>query len=637
MPQARIDCAERGRMLRVNKTMEIAAVCVWCAVIVSVFSSQAQQVDIRSKATSGLGWHPQYEIHIDPENSDNMIVCGIEFDAKDNAFYDYVSYSSDQGKTWDVALQPKNSTFESEESCAYGVHGVAYLVTSASKVIEDEAHHEQGTTRIYVSHDSGKTWALGVKTGWNDWSTSVVDTAPGPNQNRLYAFFNGNLFYQSLGRDDPGEAQMKTNNNTGSYLAMITYKDGDSQVGGPVFVTALAAEKYTRGGSFPGAAMVLKDGAVLTLNSTKHRTDKNVAEYMIQAIRTTPDRTGLDKPVKVVSSLDTPADDNASGVTCSSYFLDSAATYDSVHDTVYFAFGQVNKKMCQLMLTNSTDGGKTWSMPQVIRASAADGDQEFGNPAIAINKDGLIAMMWQKTYRTGCWMFATSTDDGKTLSRATQIGTCAAAETKPSELSSNYLWDSFFQADPHSPDPIERINLRNTREAVWRNEDSIAVTPDGAFHPVWSDAGNGDGELRTAEIHVTPVEALITNATEGLTDVTTRVAVLYGGNQSYDPKTKIITLDTVIKNNSDQPLSGPFKLTVPGLYKDFGFGEIANSDNKVAGGGAVWDISSSVGPTLAPGATSKPFALKFRYTADEDTPRDSDDILGLRVKVYAGR
>jgi hypothetical protein len=345
---------------------------------------------------------------------------------------------------------------------------------------------------------------------------------------------------------------------------------------------------------------------------------------------------GLEAPIKVVSSLDEPAEDSAPNVPCSDFFLDSGATYDALHNKVYFAFGQVNNKKCQLMLTSTPDGGKTWSKPQAIRAPAANGDQEFADPTIAINKDGLLALMWQKSFRSGCWMFATSADDGKSMSRATPLGTCADSEMKPSKLNTAYLWDSFSQADPKYPNSTARINLRNTRNGqLGKNQDAIAVTPDGVFHPVWSDAGNGDGELRTAAIHVTPVKMLIANDTQGLNDVTSKLAILYGGDQFYDPKSKLITLDVVIKNNSGQPLTGPFKLAVPSA-NDGLFAEIANADNKVTGGGAVWDISGSVpGGTLAPGATSKPFALKFRYTADESTPRASDDILGLSLKVFA--
>ncbi|HEV2464014.1 MAG TPA: hypothetical protein VGT04_09430, partial [Acidobacteriaceae bacterium] len=102
-------------------------------------------------------------------------------------------------------------------------------------------------------------------------------------------------------------------------------------------------------------------------------------------------------------------------------------------------------------------------------------------------------------------------------------------------------------------------------------------------------------------------------------------------------RTKILSLNVVVKNRTDKPLTGPFKLAVLELYKHYGFAAIANADNKASGAGAVWNISSVI-PIggLGQEATSKPFTMRFRYVADPSLARDnSDDIFGLYLKVYA--
>jgi hypothetical protein len=76
---------------------------------------------------------------------------------------------------------------------------------------------------------------------------------------------------------------------------------------------------------------------------------------------------------------------------------------------------------------------------------------------------------------------------------------------------------------------------------------AIAVSSDGVFHPVWIDAGMGHGEIRTAGIHTTTAAALIAAATTGLSDVTSKVAILYGGDQHYGVQSGIITVDVVIR------------------------------------------------------------------------------------------
>jgi hypothetical protein len=128
-------------------------------------------------------------------------------------------------------MEDKNSVWVSEQSCAFGVHGLAYFVADASKVIDGDLHHDLGTTRIHVLHDSGKTWRLGIATGWTDYSASVVDTNPGPNQNRLYVFFNNlQSFHSSLGNKDAVEAE--ANGTNGTRVGVISYRDGDAQVTG---------------------------------------------------------------------------------------------------------------------------------------------------------------------------------------------------------------------------------------------------------------------------------------------------------------------------------------------------------------------------------------------------------------------
>ncbi len=521
----------------------------------------------------------------------------------------------------------------SEESCEYGVHGVAYFIADASKVIDGDQHHDLGTTRIYTSHDAGRTWKPSIATGWTDDSVSVVDTAPGPNQNRLYVYFNGlNGFYHSIGQIGAAKTELEKT-SSGTRVGMISYKDGDAQVAGPFTSAEMAKEKYP--GSYPGTALLLKDGSLLTIYTTHtriRRPDEDEWEYVVEAVRTSADRSSLEAPVKLVARTEN------SKVDCGGNTYDHAATYDAQHDSIYFVYSSVRDRSCQLFLTVSTDGGRSWSKAQQVHSPDNAPERAYGSPAIAFNKEGVVAVIWEEKLRSGCWMFAALSDDGRSLSNAQQLGMCGGASSKPSALSNAYLWNTIRQTNANDPASSAEIYLRNAQGSVWRNKDAIAVTPDGAFHPVWIDAGNGEGEIRTAAIHVIPAESLISTATAGLREVTNKIAILYGGYQSYDVRSKTLTLDIVIKNNSANPIGGPFKLVVPNHSMQSEFTEIANADNGVTGEGAIWDIDSSIlGGTLGAGGSSKPFVLKFRYLQDEDTPHSLNDvILDLQVRVYAG-
>src|ERR1700733_14859113 len=164
-----------------------------------------QQIRVLSASvvTADGGPHEWYTVEADPGNSNNLVTCGMMWDAKDNADYGFVYSSQDAGKTWRLALEDKNSKDVSEESCAFGVHGAVYFVADAWKLddIGEANGFDGGTTRIWVSHDSGQSWSLGTTTGWTDFSASVVDRRPGPNQNRLYIFFNNITSYYSSLKD----------------------------------------------------------------------------------------------------------------------------------------------------------------------------------------------------------------------------------------------------------------------------------------------------------------------------------------------------------------------------------------------------------------------------------------------------
>lgn len=595
----------------------------------------AQTIEMKASAPSRpaeSGWHPWYEMHVDPDNANNMIMCGTKESAKDNAVYGFVYFSGNSGNTWTLALEDKSSVWVTEQSCAYGVHGVAYFVSDASKVIDEEFRHDLGTTRIYTSLDSGMTWKVGLETGWTDASTSVVDTTPGPNQNRLYVFFHDlSSFLNSIGQRDAARAE-REGNDGGTRVGMISYKDGDAQIAGPT--TSAEMAKENNHGAYPGPAFLLKDGTILTFYTTRHLIDEGSLNFTAEVVQTSNERNVLKAPVKI---LDSPiyniaeVNDHYCG-----YFYDTAGAYDPIHDRLYFVYADIRNKTCHLFLTTSTDDGRSWSKPRQLVSPDETAVSEYKSLTIGVNREEVLGVMWEQRERAGCWMFATSTRDGSSLTRAKELGKCSEGDFKPSALNTAYLLTSIFQSALQKPSSAIRINLRNTQNAVWRNEEALAVTPDGTFHPVWIDAGTGTGAIRTTAVHVASAEALIATATRGLDDLTGSVLILYGGDQSYDEKTKTITLNIMIKNDSNKPIDGPFKLAVPAFYKDYGYAEIANAQGGITDGGAVWDISASI-PTgrLNPGAVSKTFPLEFRYLLTGNEERRNDDILGLDVRIFA--
>lgn len=608
----------------------LSSVC-FAVLCIAIPAVSAQEMTIHSNipANPVIGsWYPWYEIHNDPGDANNLIVCGARWDTKDDAQYGFVYSSQDAGKSWHPALEDNHSTWVSEESCAFGTHGVAYYIADASKVDENGMlHHELGTAYIYVSHDSGRSWKQTTKTGWTDYSTSVVDTTPGPNRNRLYVFFNDLwTFYHSLGDQKALDALPQGGNSVG----LVSYKDGDAGIAGPVTNPNMAAIGYH--GSYPAPSFLLNDGSLLTLFSS-HFTTRNAdkskqREFLIASIRSNPERNALEKPVTVVTDTPKLGEKEKCG-----FGLTSAGAYDSVRDVLYFAYPIGDENSCDLMLTTSADEGKTWKPAQRIHLPNETPDSDYESPALAVNMNGILGLMWEDG-GTGCWNFAASMTGSRYFDISKKLNDCSSPAKDVQKITSAYLWSVPFQPDSKDANGENRIAIRNMKNVVWRNSHAIAVTPDGVFHPVWIDAGDGRGEIRTAAVTVISAQQLAASEITGLTPVSNKVAILYGGTQHYDEKAGTLTLAVTFRNNSNAPIKGPFKLEATSVDSAYLNAEVANAANHATGGGAVWNVSNAVpGGVLAPGATSQPYTLLFHTT-----PKDHftlGDVLSLNTRLYA--
>ncbi len=371
------------------------------------------------------GSHDWYDIEANPENPNSLIACGMKWNAQNNANYGYVYESQDGGRIWHTALEDRSSRWVSEESCAFGVRGLAYFVADASKTDGiGGVHHDQGKTRIWVSRDSGRTWVLGATTGWTDFSSSVVDQKPGPNQNRLYIFFNDvRLFYSSSGG---GSALAKLSTKGNDSLGLISFKDGDGKIVGPVFDSEIYKQIYHS--AYPSQNVIVKDGSLVTLFWTKRAVlDSNGKrtgrEFVFSAQHTDPHRKSLTEPVIVQKSLVAPGQPK---MKCNSY-LSAPAAYDPTTNTVYAAYLDASSGRCSLVLERSTDDGQTWASsawtekPTSGEQGTRLSEHDFSGLALARREDGILALLWQDTDKPGTCLFAISTDDGKTYSAPQQI------------------------------------------------------------------------------------------------------------------------------------------------------------------------------------------------------------------------
>lgn len=589
-----------------------------------VSTSYAQDLRVDSKVQVSPvdgGWYPWYQLAAGPDDPNHLIVCGSRWDVRDNAFYGFVYSSSDGGRTWQPALEDKSTTWVTEQSCAFGVGGKAFLLSEASRVVDGRPNHKLGTTRVFSSADAGRSWVVAARTHWADFSASVVNTRPGPNQNRLYSFFHDFEPY-------PSEKTDRQSGGEASRISVISFKEGGTQVDGPIRNPAMDSLNYR--GAYPGTVLLLKDGALLAIFMAALKTNRGWDDT-INAVRLEGKR--LTDPVTLVRAATT---------TDGCYPSHLAATYDSVTQTVYVAYPAKTGEACGLVLRTSGDGGRTWAAEEHVLVPGDNGAGVF-MPAMAFSNAGVLGLIWRGNRIADCWYFSASRDGGKTFSRALPLSQCLAEETFPDGRSASLRMSVRASAAESQsalpPDPQDvLLSVVDSRNAVWRNTGALVATLDGVFHALWAENGRGEGQLRSARLILAPFpkpeHSRLEMTERDSRNITPNVAVLYGGDQHYDTQTNTLTLDIVLKNTGTTPVRGALFLKVLALTGEIGRLEIANASNQVTGPGATWDLSDTLpNGVLQPGTATRPYSLVFRLL-EKSAPAREFEVISLRFQVW---
>lgn len=596
------------RLIHPNLPRSVSIPLTMCLVCFS--SLQAQKVQILSESRVARGWHPWYEMKVDPENSDALLVCGTRWDAQLNTPLGFVYASSDRGKTWRIALEDRSSAWVTEQSCAFGPKHRAYFISEASKVIDGKAHHELGTTRLYISSDAGSNWTESVKTGWADWSTSAVSLASG----RLYTFFNA---YTAA---DPAR-------NFGSSVGLLIFSPDGKSVSGPFFLPSIQSLGYQ--GTYPSGAVSLKSGTVVTLwyGQRLGPVGMNVDLNIIRADNSPRPR------------LESASITGANGTNDCLGFNQGSLAYDPQQSRLFVLLveGCTEKR---IMLTSSDDEGRTWSKAAAI-AETANSLMNFANPSLVVARTGL-AVLWEAGEASGHWFFS-GIQDRKLVGPAIEV-----SSNRNQGLSNDSLlsWTEYSRAssplkrtDP--PEGLIELNVHNGGSSVWRGTGLLSVGDD--FLAVWPSENDQGMELQSASLsHANSNQGGRgrIGRPPGIGDVTEHSVILYGGMQEFDGATSALTVCLVLRNRGSQPMRAPIKLEAREITSSMGSVTITNATNGVAGDGAVWDVSNSLtGDQIPAGASSNPFCLAFhldRSSADP-TPGGPESLLKLRMQVLASQ
>jgi hypothetical protein len=601
---------QRHRLIGVAIARMAVALSLQLCPVVTVAQAAARTdrliVESNTPVTPPPGAHLNwYEMKADPENSQNLIVCGAMRNAQANAYVGVVYYSHDGGRSWGTAIEDRNSTWVSEQSCAFGSRHHAYFISEASKVVDGVPNHNLGTTRIFTSSDAGQTWAETAHTSWADYSSSAVRTSP-TGADELYVFFNSGAEYDSSKR-------------YGSTLGYFVVSDDGRTVGPHQIVPGMAEVNYQ--GVYPSAAVTMSDGSIVVLyNAGAHSPKKGDIPIEIGAVRFS---AGQPSPPVIIAD---PAFRYTPPVCPSS--LSTSLAYDRNRQLLYVAFNSVRAGRCSLMISKSNDGGRSWSPSHELRAGAESHSSKYF-PVLAVTEEGVLGLQWRDRadLSPGCWYFSSS-HDGLKIDSSVLLSPCSEKDSIK-EQSTEYLATLINQPGTGGPITVQILTLRDYLTKV-----AITATPDGVFHPVWVESRNGNSELRTRRICISPSHSRSeTLRVPTLSEVTDKMTILYAGEQRIDQVTGTVALNVAFQNHGAANLEGPLYLKVESMDSDFGEIKMASHPGGRVGDTGYFEIAGS-DTVLAPGQRTPPYDISFRFTRTWRHPLKQYTIAEVMIRLF---
>jgi hypothetical protein len=589
-----------------SKRVSLAGSFLRVSLVFVVFGVSAQAQQVEQRVTIAKGWHSWYEVKIDPEDSNNVVICGSKWDPLRNALYGFIYVSPDGGREWKTTFEDRETPWVSEHSCAFGQDHTVYFISEASRVIDGATHHELGTTRLFVSKDAGLHWTKTIETGWADYSTSAVSATTG----NLVTFFN------NAGTHDKGRGW-------GSTVAALMFSEAGTRIVGPYLEPTMKLRNYQ--GILPSQAVALTDGSVAVLYG---------------GVRNTPDgphydlgfeRIGPTLPVRVSDSIIT-----TSSKEC--FRLDGhALAYDHSRKQLIAVFSDKSDSGgCRLHVAVSGDSGQTWASKPLANIPVGSGGA-LDHVAVASAGDGTFGVVWEDA---GRWRFSIL-NNLSSFGPTVELTSSMVPERPTDDSLMTFVYQANgVQLNASGSSPVATINVRSMPGLVQR---SIALCAAHGHYQVVLPVLRKEYEgLEVVTISSKskpgPQASSVVPEISREEDVTTRVVLLNGRMQSFDTATGTLSIDLRLANRGDRPISLPIRIEANEISSNAGTVAVLNSNNGIHGPGAVWDISRTVtGSQLSPGSTTyNSFQLSFHVDLKPNS-LPSDNFLNLKVRILASR
>lgn len=560
-----------------------------------------------------------------PRDPKNLIAVSMAF-PKQGPWASVMYRSTDGGASWQRVSHGRKAQsyfWGADPFVTFGSDGTAYYtdlewgpVGKADFDQDTNSHDGPLSVRMFRSTDGGRTWSDPIALDGVDHSCMAIDESGGKYSGRVYVAYTTAM----------ASAQGRRVDRIG-----IAYSDDDGVTYRQRVFTPpeLKSQNGVQVGPSPTDLVVMPDGTLVLpyiyyLHSEKTTSDGSQLTQQTWVITSADGGRTFSDP-HLVATASFPGSEVEEGKIA--YWPRMAVDSSSGPNggRLYITNERMSGKRAVITVLNSRDDGQTWGAE--VKVDDDDTSSDSNTASIAVSESGIVGVSWydrRNDPHNECFQeyFSASLDGGVTFLpnapvRSAPTCTVRSENSQPNVSQSLDISSGEYSVELSNPG-VRFINGGETQ--------GLVALAGGKFQSAWIDGESGVMQLAATQIEVTgtPLGLDIGDLLEVATS-----------RPELDLDRKMVSMQVTATNGWRRAMVGPLTLVLSGVGSGFEGLRAVNADNGLSGTGASWSLTGGSGSDLAPGHSTKPVTLRFRYTKAPDKMREAP--LSVEFHIFERR